>query len=571
MYKGEVATVSEDPEEKQQRFEAERSSCNSYFIDDVSGRSLDSALVKQARAEEIRGAISHKVYQKVPIQECYQVTGSGPIDTRWVDVNKGDDEHPDYRSRWVGREFKGTDNDRDDLFAATPPLEAKKALIALAASQCDIQGPIKKLGFIDIKKAYFHAKVKRPLYVKLPAEALEPGEEKTICGKLNYSLYGTRDAASNWEQTYTEFMIGIGFEQGKSSPCIFRNAKQDIVTVVHGDDFTSLAPEKSLRWLANEFKKKFEIKDRGILGPDPHDLKEIRLLNRIIAWEADGIRLEADQRHAEILEQQLLLKEAKGLDVPGTKDTSAEDADGDSRVPVSPQQATLYRACAARCNFLALDRPDIQFSAKEVSRGMSSPTPADFIKLKRLARYIKKYPRMVFKFKHQRLFKVITAYSDADWAGCVKTRKSTQGGIIILGRHCVKTWSSTQAFIAMSSGESEYYGLVKSASAALGMQSMFVDMGIKLDIQILTDASAAKGIACRKGLSSRTRHVAVHYLWLQDKTANGEITVSKVWGEQNYADLLTKYLPRDKMAAFCDHIGLTALQGRSPLAPTIAA
>ena len=39
----------------------------------------------------------------------------------WVDVNKGDKDNPDIRSRWVGKEFKGNDNDRDDLYAATPP------------------------------------------------------------------------------------------------------------------------------------------------------------------------------------------------------------------------------------------------------------------------------------------------------------------------------------------------------------------------------------------------------------------------------------------------------------------
>ena len=62
----------------------------------------------------------------------------------------------------MGREFKGHDKARDDLFAATPPLEAKRSLIALASCQRDVDSSnIKKLGFIDIRKAYFHVKVKR--------------------------------------------------------------------------------------------------------------------------------------------------------------------------------------------------------------------------------------------------------------------------------------------------------------------------------------------------------------------------------------------------------------------------
>ena len=118
--------------------------------------------------------------------------------------NKGDKDNPDIRCRWIGKEFKGKDKNRDDLYAATPPLEAKKSLIILAASQCGIKRKdLKKIGLIDIKKAYFNAKVKRLLYVKLPDEALEPHERGQFCARLNYSLYGTRDAASNWEEAYT--------------------------------------------------------------------------------------------------------------------------------------------------------------------------------------------------------------------------------------------------------------------------------------------------------------------------------------------------------------------------------
>ena len=127
-------------------------------------------------------------------------TGANPVSTKWVDINKGDEQNPEIRCRWVGREFKGNDNNRDDLFAATPPLEAKKALVHLAANQIGIhKNAIRKLGFIDIKKAYFHAKAKRLVYVDLPDEALKPGEKGKVCGRLNCSLYGTRDAANNWE------------------------------------------------------------------------------------------------------------------------------------------------------------------------------------------------------------------------------------------------------------------------------------------------------------------------------------------------------------------------------------
>ena len=134
---------------------SEEMSDRSRFIDDVSGQPLDTKLVEAARLDEVKGIRQHNVWTVVPISECYEKTGRAPVGGRWVDVNKGDEKTPDYRSRYVGREFKGKDN-RDDLFAATPPLEAIKALVSLAASQCKNKN-IKKLAFIDIKKAYFHA------------------------------------------------------------------------------------------------------------------------------------------------------------------------------------------------------------------------------------------------------------------------------------------------------------------------------------------------------------------------------------------------------------------------------
>ena len=111
----------------------------------------------------------------------------------WVLVNKGDKENPEYRARLVAKEIK-TDQ-RLDLFAATPPIEAKKFLFSLAVSMSTKSGRPCKVLFIDIKRACFHAKAVRDVYVHLPDQDFQPG----MCGKLEKSMYGTRDAAQNLE------------------------------------------------------------------------------------------------------------------------------------------------------------------------------------------------------------------------------------------------------------------------------------------------------------------------------------------------------------------------------------
>ena len=86
-----------------------------------------------------------------------------------------------------------------------------------------------------------------------------------MCGKLLKAMYGTRDAAQNWECAYTEFLEGIGFVRGIATPCVFHNRERDVYLVVHGDDFIVLASEEQLNWF-REIGKRFEVKFRGRLG-----------------------------------------------------------------------------------------------------------------------------------------------------------------------------------------------------------------------------------------------------------------------------------------------------------------
>ena len=98
---------------------------------------------------------------------------------------------------------------------------------------------------------------------------------------------------------------------------------------------------------------------------------------------------------------------------------------------LEPKEATLYRSLVMRIAYLAQDRSDIQYSAKELARGMSSPTVANQQSLKRLGRYLKLRPRVVVMFAFQNKCTFLDTYVDSDWAGCVKTRKSTNGGALM--------------------------------------------------------------------------------------------------------------------------------------------
>ena len=125
----------------------------------------------------------------------------GPIGSRWIDISKGDDDNTEYRSRLVAKEINRSPS--DEMFEATPPLEAKKMLFSMMVTEFANNRAVKlrgvqKLLSIDVRRAYFYAPARRPVFVHLPEEGAKPG----FCMRLNVSMYGTRDAASNWEDKY---------------------------------------------------------------------------------------------------------------------------------------------------------------------------------------------------------------------------------------------------------------------------------------------------------------------------------------------------------------------------------
>ena len=103
------------------------------------------------------------------------------------------------------------------------------------------------------------------------------------------------------------------------------------------------------------------------------------------------------------------------------------------------------------------------------------------------------------EFKYQQMPLHFCQPVDTDFAGCKRTRRSTNGGVILLGDHLVKNWATTQTVVAISSGEAEDYDMTKGACKGLGVIGLMEDLGgSRMPIVLETDSSAAKGIASRK-------------------------------------------------------------------------
>ena len=140
----------------------------------------------------------------------------------------------------------------------------------------------------------------------------------------------------------------------------------------------------------------------------------------------------------------------------------------------------------------------------------------------------------------------------------------------MLGTHMLKSWASNQAALVLSSGEAEYYAIVKAASVALGMRSLAADLGIEFEspIAIKSDASAAIGISGRVGIG-KVRHIEVTQLWVQEKFASKEIAIHKVGTDENLADALTKAVDAQEIDKHVFGIYAQVFCDRHPLRPSL--
>ncbi len=171
-------------------------------------------------------------------------------------------------------------------------------------------------------------------------------------------------------------------------------------------------------------------------------------------------------------------------------------------------------------------------------------------------------------FKSQRMPDKVVVWSASDFAGCTRSRRSTSGGAIMFGGHCVKTYSLTQDNIALSVGVAEFYGILKAGSYVIGVVNLFRDLGIEVSLQVNTDSSIGKSISSRKGVG-KIRHLDTRELWTQKKVARGQVGLNKVPGGENLADILTKHVSRTDLYRHMRSVGIERRSGRHPLSPSI--
>ncbi|GKA60157.1 ribonuclease H-like domain-containing protein [Tanacetum coccineum] len=215
------------------------------------------------------------------------------------------------------------------------------------------------------------------------------------------------------------------------------------------------------------------------------------------------------------------------------------DRDG---APIS--DSTLYRSLAGALQYLTFTRPDISYAVQQVCLFMHDPREPHLSALKRILRYVRgtlSYGLQLYSSTTSSL----VAYSDADWAGCPTTRRSTSGYCVFLGNNLL-SWSSKRQFtLSRSSAEAEYRGVANAVAETCWLRNLLRELHTPLATATLVycDNVSAVYLSSNPVQHQRTKHIEIDIHFVRDLVATGAIRVLHVPSRYQYADIFTKGLP----------------------------
>ena len=221
-------------------------------------------------------------------------------------------------------------------------------------------------------------------------------------------------------------------------------------------------------------------------------------------------------------------------------ETRVEDNEDSIHPELGHEETTMFRAVAARLNYLSQDRPKITFATMK----LCSKDTQDLKNFQRVGRFLVGRPRVWCLFGWQARPSSLNALADV-WARDRQSRKSVSGCIIVHGNHLIKAWTKQQSVVATSTADSELYAGNRAATESMGVEAFAKDLGRVVPIRRHVDSSAALSIISRTGLG-KAKHIEIQYLWLQEAAHNNKLTVEKIPSEKNSSDLGTKQLRSER-------------------------
>ncbi|GJW65743.1 retrovirus-related pol polyprotein from transposon TNT 1-94 [Tanacetum coccineum] len=221
---------------------------------------------------------------------------------------------------------------------------------------------------------------------------------------------------------------------------------------------------------------------------------------------------------------------------------------------------TKYRSMIGSLMYLTASRPDLVFAVCMCARYQSRPTKKHLEAVKRVFRYLQGTINMGLWYPKDTAM-ALTAYADADHAGCQDTRRSTSGSAQFLGDKLVSWSSKKQTSTSISSTEAEYIAMSGCCAQILWMRSQLSDYGFAYNrIPMYCDNKSAIALCCNNVQHSRSKHIDIRHHFIREQVEKGVVELYFVRTEYQLADIFTKALPRERFEFILPRLGMKCMK-----------
>lgn len=466
------------------------------------------------------------------------------IGSRWVfkvkENEKGDIVK--YKARVVAQGYAQKFGvDYDQVYAPVVSYTTLRTLLAVAGRNNFV------LRHFDIKTAYLYGTLDEEVYMRQPPGFEMPGKENLVC-RLWRSIYGLKQSARCWSEKLSEVLTKLGFQRSSTDQCIFFKAMSNgrkIYVLVYVDDMLVAASEQSMiDDVYRGLQQFFEISDLG----------NARYFLGMEVAQENGIYSISLRSYIVKMIEKFGMSDAKPSRTPMNIGYPQENSE-----PL--QDGQLYRSLVGALLYIAVTaRPDIANTVGILGRKVSSPSESDWTAAKRVLRYLKATQewRLVLG-RSQEAGKGLVAYSDADWAGDVSSRKSTTGCVIFFNGGAVDWISRKQNSVTLSSMEAEYCALSETCQELLWIRRLLKDFDEEQDqpTTVFEDNQSCLSFVSSDRLSKRSKHIETRQHFIRDLCDRRELSLEYCPTELMIADILTKPLAAIKHYRFSEMLGLT--------------
>jgi hypothetical protein len=409
---------------------------------------------RAAMNDEIAAITSNNTWTLVPRPpQTNMVTG------KWVFRHKhrADGSLERYKARWVVRGFAQRPGiDFGETFSPVVKPATIRTVLSLA---CSRNWPVHQL---DVKNAFLHGVLEEQVYCYQPTGFVDSLHRDHVC-KLAKSLYGLKQAPRAWFKRFAAFAITIGFVASRSDASLFILKQGSDVTylLLYVDDIVlSASTSPLLHAIIAKLKSEFAMKDMGPL----HYFLGIQ-----VRRTPRGFFLSQAQYADEIL-QRAGMTNCTAVSTP--MDTNSKVA-ADAGSPVA--DPSEYRSLAGALQYLTMTRSDLAYAVQQICLHMHDPRDGHLAIVKRILRYVRGTASSGLLLAATPSTDIV-AYSDADWAGCPDTRRSTSGYCVYLGGALVSWSSKRQATVSRSSAEAEYRAVANAVADCVWLRQLLGEL-----------------------------------------------------------------------------------------------